>query len=272
LPMSEWIVIQQTSPIIISILAVFMVNEKFDKKHLVVVLTSMAGIVLIAKPPFLFPTADSSDSVTMHLLGVLFSFLGAFLGCIVQLLIKKLGKSSTIVIIFYFGLMGTIIFPITMAVEGYANVDSTMIMIGLALIGVLSFLGQGLKNRAFLYGKAANISMMGYASIIFSFLLDIFYFKLYPDTLSIVGSGLIVAGILVIVIQKNSKGDKGEVPQEDAKETITEAITAPEQEEHVPDAAACPSYEVTLYFDDGISASLNENSLDNQQGLLSAQG
>jgi len=266
--MSEWVVIQQTSPIIIAILAVFMLNEKFEKKHFLIILTSMTGILLIAKPPFLFPTVDTTGSVGQHLYGVLFSFLGAFFGSIVQLLVKKLGKNSTIVVVFYFGLMGTIIFPVAMYVEGFASIDNKIIIIGLVLIGVLSFFGQSLKNRAFLYGKAARISMIGYSSIVFSFLLDIFYFKLYPDTYSIVGSGLIVSGLLVMVLQKNSK----EKSLEDEKEDSTEAISSPEQEEEpAPEAAGSVRIDIILPINESMSSSLNGNLVDNKESLLEAE-
>jgi Permeases of the drug/metabolite transporter (DMT) superfamily len=205
LPMSEWMVIQQTSPIIISIMAVIMLGEKFEKIQLLTIITSMTGILLIAKPPFLFPDQEDKGDILQHLLGVVFSFLGAFIGCIVQILIKKLGKQSTVLIIFYFGLMGTIVFPVTMAIQGFQPISSPTIMIGIFLVGLLTFLAQALKNKAFLYGTAARISMMGYSSIIFSFLIDIFYFKYYPDTFSLAGSGLIILGIVIVIMQNFKK-------------------------------------------------------------------
>jgi len=199
LPLSEWVVVHQTTPVITAGLAPFILHERFEWISIFTILLSMVGITFIAKPPFLFGGEEGNQDTYNHILGVLFSLTGAFLNSFTQLLIKKLGgKTNTVVIVYYFGVIGMIYGAVVSLYQGFIMPKGGD-FIALFLIGFLSFLGQILKNRSYMYGKAARISMMGYSQILINYFIDIFYFGIKPDAYSLFGSFLIISCILALI-------------------------------------------------------------------------
>ena len=80
------------------------------------------------------------------------------------------------------------------------------------LVGVLGFVEQILRNRAYTFGRAAKIAMINYSAIAYTYLLDIFVLRTGTDKYSMVGSGFITAWLLASLIQDLSEQGKSELP------------------------------------------------------------
>ena len=77
----------------------------------------------------------------------------------------------------------------------------------LILAGVFASLGQFGVTLAYKYAPAKEISIFDYSNIIFSAILSIFMFGVYPDGLSVVGYFIIFAAALYMFFY-NKKQDK----------------------------------------------------------------
>ncbi len=82
-----------------------------------------------------------------------------------------------------------------------------MQLIYLLLGGVFASLGQFGITLAYKYAPAKEISIFDYSNIIFSAILSIFLFNVYPDMLSVVGY-LIVFSATFYMFLYNKKLDK----------------------------------------------------------------
>lgn len=201
IPLSEWGVIYQTTPVMTALLAPYILKEKNSLTTYVSLVFSVIGIILIAKPPILFGGDDDQGDTYSHILGVILTLTGAFFNSLVQILIKKLGaKTDNMVIVFQFGIIGTVWGSIEGLYEGF-KAPSLFEWFNLVLLGVISFASQVLKNRSYLFGSAVKVSMMGYSQIAINFAIDVYIFDIIPSFYSIIGSFFIVSSIIALLIK-----------------------------------------------------------------------
>jgi drug/metabolite transporter (DMT)-like permease len=99
LSLSDATVLTFLSPVLVGALAFLFLKEPFTKTEALTGLTSLLGVVLIAKPTFLFPPAvadPSKDEVTpeerARAVGI--ALLGTFGAAGAYLLIRKIGKRA----------------------------------------------------------------------------------------------------------------------------------------------------------------------------------
>lgn len=74
--------------------------------------------------------------------------------------------------------------------------ELALIVLGLAGFGTL---GQVLMTRAYVYGEAASVSMVGYAGVALSMLLDYFLWQVAPGEQVVWGALLMVSAAFVLV-------------------------------------------------------------------------
>ncbi len=102
--LSEVIIIGNTSPLITSILAILFLGEKFDAALGINAILSIIGVLLIAKPGFLFAGNSVIEAPTREILGLIGAILSAIMGGVVPLLLKYLGKFTHPITLVYFNL------------------------------------------------------------------------------------------------------------------------------------------------------------------------
>nr|WP_330406934.1 EamA family transporter [Clostridioides difficile] len=108
-------------------------------------------------------------------------------------------------IVFFFSVFSLVtVGPIAFAVY---EPMTLMQLIYLLLGGVFASLGQFGITLAYKYAPAKEISIFDYSNIIFSAILSIFLFNVYPDMLSVVGY-LIVFSAAFYMFLYNKKLDK----------------------------------------------------------------
>ena len=100
---SNSIVLSHTNIIITAIMSRIFLKEKLGIQHLIAILMSLSGIILISKPSFLFNNQESSNetiSVNDRLIGTAFAIGGAFGSGAIHIIIKKLCINNV-----YFGVI-----------------------------------------------------------------------------------------------------------------------------------------------------------------------
>ena len=84
---------------------------------------------------------------------------------------------------------------------------TTLQFVYLILAGIFASLGQFGVTLAYKYAPAKEISIFDYSNIIFSAILSIFLFGVYPDKLSVVGYFIIFAAAFYMFLY-NKRQDK----------------------------------------------------------------
>ncbi len=198
IPLNEASVIFQTQPVISSILAVLVLNESFDTIQYISVILCTGGVLLVAKPSFLFgETTTTSHQTIQRLPGTISLLFAASMGGVQSILVKKVvAFVNSNLSVFYIGLIPTLFGGFLILFEGVApmNFDEWMITLNIVIYGILA---QILYNRSFKFGYAGKLSMMGYSQIIFGFVLDFFILNSIPDIYSLIGAILVFSCVLL---------------------------------------------------------------------------
>ncbi|HUE77937.1 MAG TPA: DMT family transporter, partial [Longimicrobiales bacterium] len=189
LPLADATVIQYTNPVFTALLAAVLLSERLRLREVGLVLVSLAGVVLMARPAFLF--GGVSERLDMVAAGI--ALLGAVLSAGAYVTVRRLGATEDpLVIVFYFAALSTIgSLPLT-AMD--AVMPTAAEWAALAGIGVLTQFGQVLMTKGLRAEAAGRAMAVGYMQIVFAAIWGALFFAEFPDLWGFAGALLIVAG------------------------------------------------------------------------------
>jgi drug/metabolite transporter (DMT)-like permease len=190
LPLADATVIQFCNPMLASLIAVFALREPLRALDVIASLFSMAGVVLVAQPTFLFARGTPLDP-----LAVVTGFVGAVFSAIAYVVIRRLSSTEHhMVVVFYFPLVtGPAALPI-LALEGWVMPRGFewLLLLG---IGVAAQLGQIAITKGFKLETASRASAVTYFQIVLAYAWGVLLFGEYPNAKSLLGALLVVLGI-----------------------------------------------------------------------------
>ncbi len=168
LAMSDATVIVFSSPFFTMILARIFINESFTCVDAVIVLIGFSGVLLVARPGFLFGYEDGEVKPTTggyaRSLVVFIGILGSIGDATIKILVRKLRHVPALVTVFYlmaFATGGSLIchfvFPET---QRFVMPETFLECASLFFIAIFGFLGQVLKTEGLKREKAGPGSMM----------------------------------------------------------------------------------------------------------------
>lgn len=195
LVLSDANMLNKISPFLVVIFCALILKEKINLKQISAIIVAFIGALFIIKPSF-------DIRVVPYMIG----FLSAVFAALAYTYVRMLGnKEEYYTIVFFFS-----IFSLIAVLPAFILVYEPMSMsqlIYLVLAGIFASLGQFGITLAYKYAPAKEISIFDYSNIIFSAILSIFLFGVYPDKLSVVGYFIIFAAALYMFIY-NKRQDK----------------------------------------------------------------
>ncbi|KAL4454554.1 hypothetical protein ABPG74_021759 [Tetrahymena malaccensis] len=209
LQISDATVLTLTNPIWTQLFCWLIYGEKLQSKNLLYTFLSFGGIIFICRPSFIFGSdeqanIDSSDK--NHFLGCVCMLFGSMTLALSQSLFKGLqGKTSNLIAMQYFYFSNLISTPVLMIykeindVRIYQSLDYFSLII---LITCIAYLAQLLMTRGMFIESPAKLSSLAYTRILYSFTIDIFFFKSTISYLSVIGFLLILYSSINIVKKK----------------------------------------------------------------------
>ena len=193
LPLAEATVIHYTNPVFTSVIAALFLAEPIRARDAGCLAVSLAGVVLITRPAFLF----GGSSAALDPLGVASSLAGAILAAAAYVLIRRLSETEhELVIVLWFGVIGTL-----GAIPGAAldfRVPTGLLWAGLLGVGVTTHIAQVLLTRGLKIVPAGRAMTISYVQIVFASLWGILFFEESPDLWLFVGAAMIVASTLAL--------------------------------------------------------------------------
>jgi len=205
LPLSEGVVLFFSNPVFTTILAACLLGEPFQKKDIFSCITCILGVILVIKPPFIFPHENIEgkevDSTNM-LIGAGCVLAAAFGRSLVSVIIRDLSKGvSPLSITLHYSIVATMLTPFLIVFSGITGDYTFDNSVGVMILGVFGFFTQFCMAEALSLGKAATVSIIGYIQIVFAFLIDIVIFGNIPTLTSILGSMLISCTLFINLFQ-----------------------------------------------------------------------
>ena len=199
MPLNISTVIQYTYPILISIFAGILINEKINKNLIIASIIGWLGILIILNPYQL-----SSLNIELDKFTVLIAFLGAISTALAYITVKKLSSTEDIfIIIKYFPLISVItLSPIVFFNWVTPNINDLIWIIGIGMFTQAgqTFLTIGLKKLP--TSEAARIN---YLQVLFGSLWGILFFNELININFIVGAVLVLLGTIISTSKKLKK-------------------------------------------------------------------
>jgi len=204
LPIAEATVIQFTSPIWTTALAALFLGERVGKRLAVCGAVSLIGVVLVARPGFLF----GNGTAGLDPVGLGVAILGSLLTAAAYVTVRKASRTDDpLVIVFYFAWIAVVLgiptaAPILIMPSGWEW--AMMAAVGVTTQIAQVFLTQGLKLET--AGRATSV---GYAQIVFATMWGMIFFSELPDALAAAGAALIVASTVTLAVTKPGSRSPG---------------------------------------------------------------
>jgi drug/metabolite transporter (DMT)-like permease len=193
LPLAEVTVLQFTNPAFTALIAAMVLSERLGSRHMVLVVTSMVGVLLVAQPAALFGGLAGN----LEPLGVAAGLCSAFLSACAWVVIRKMGKGEEpLVVVYYFALIATIGSLPAMIASAVMPVGIEWLM--LLGIGVFTHFGQLNLTKGFGLEPAGRVAAVGYLQIVFAAVWGVLFFAEVPGLLSIAGTLIIVGSTLLL--------------------------------------------------------------------------
>lgn len=197
LPLAAATVIQYTNPVLATLLAAWLLREHAGWREIAAVVAGLAGVALVARPPWLFGGAAASAVNPLH---ALVGLCGALCSALAYVAIRQMGKAEhPLVVVFYFPLV-TVPLALPLAIPGWLwpTPAEWATLVG---IGVCTQLAQVSMTRGLQLEPAGRATAVGYLQIVFAAVWGALAFGERPSAWTVAGAAVILAGTLLVAVR-----------------------------------------------------------------------
>ncbi|KAG5362400.1 putative transport protein [Yarrowia sp. C11] len=211
LELSDATVLTFLTPVATSLLAWMFLGEKFTRSMAMGGLVAFCGVILIARPVFLFQLITGSHDTSGvrpidRLRSIGFSMLGVLGGGSAFVAIRSIGdRAHPTVNVQYFSTWCWFISLVALVYTGKGirlphTWSQAAFIIILALCG---FMTQLCMTGALTREKAAKVANITYTQIVWALLWDKVLWNNWPDVWSVLGGGLIIGSAIWVAMKKD---------------------------------------------------------------------
>lgn len=191
MPVAEMIAISFLTPLLVALLARPLLGETIGFLGWLATLTGFVGVMFIAQP------SNGLDSQ-----GVLLMLTAVIVNTFYQLLSRILAPSeTTIALLFYTTLMGTIVFGLTLPWAWYGIKPSAWQVFLFISTGISGGIGHYLFTAAYRYAPATVIAPITYFQLLWAGLFGWLVFGDIPTHWSILGMVLVIASGFIMMLK-----------------------------------------------------------------------
>ena len=186
LPLAVVVSLSYAAPLFITILSIFLLNEKVGVFRWLAVLIGFVGVIIIAEPGFM-------GMNYLYFLPLIFCIGMAF----VTITIRKLSTTEPIWLI-------SIFFTITISIAGLATIPMGWIMpnfqdfILLVLIGVTGGSANLFLTQSYKLSEVSLVAPLKYLALVFAIIFGYLIWNEIPTVKTLVGASLVILASLII--------------------------------------------------------------------------
>ncbi|KAG9312566.1 hypothetical protein JVU11DRAFT_6962 [Chiua virens] len=208
LSLADATVITFLGPFPTALAAYLLLGETYTKREAIAGVCGLVGVILIARPTFLFGNATALDEniTPFERLRAVGSVLISVCGNTATVIsVRAIGpRAHPMHLMTFFSFWCTIVGSILMAIK-HETVVFPMTwqwIILLLVIGLFGVVAQVLMTMGLRYETATRGSLVGYSQLLFAGVLELVVFGTVPSLMSVVGSVAIIAAQVYVVISK----------------------------------------------------------------------
>jgi drug/metabolite transporter (DMT)-like permease len=193
LPLADASVIQLTSPLLVAIAASIFLAEPLRRSDLVGIACGLLGVLLVARPTFLF----GGEERPLPPFALAIAVAGAFVGAGASVVVRKLRATEhPLVVVLQFPLLTVpLTLPLAIPVWVWPTPVEWALLIG---IGIATQYGQLKMTQALHLERAAKITAVSYVQILYAIALAVLFFGEMPTAWTIAGALAIAIGTAIV--------------------------------------------------------------------------
>lgn len=199
LPLAQVYAILFASPLLITVLAIPILGEQVKLRRWLAVAVGLTGVLVVLQP-------GQAELELGHLAALISAICGSF----ASIIVRKIGREERSVVIMLYPMMAN--FIVMAALLPFVYVPLPLADLGkLGIIAVLAWTAGRFLIAAYNRGEAVIVAPMQYSQILWASMYGLLFFDEQPDTNTIIGSAIIIASGLFIVLRE-SKSEDSEQP------------------------------------------------------------
>ena len=210
LPLGDALSLILLSPVLLIMIAPFILGEKIGKKHIMAACTGFMGVIFIMKPSFitsLFGVAPPSEisngsGNNTRSWGYIICVLSACAYTAESIIMRQGKHVDNLLLTHYFNFYSLAPFAVYMNFEYFSMINWGDVGLFTAC-ACAATIAQSCYSRAFQLGRASVVAPMQYMEILFGYIFDITLLGRSMDFMSIIGSIFITSVAFII---KSSDG------------------------------------------------------------------
>jgi drug/metabolite transporter (DMT)-like permease len=238
LSLSDATVLTFLAPFTTAIAGAIFLNESFTRREALAGTFSLLGVVLIARPTFIFgsvalpiePDIDNGRDIekgtpTDRLVAVGVALVGVLGATGAYTSLRAIGKQAHVL----HALVSFSTICVIAATIGMVGLRMPVIiptrwefLLFLAIIGIFGFMAQALLTMGLQRETAGRGTMGVYIQIIFATILERIFFNSTPSVLSVIGTVIIMASAIYIALTKANTNKRGPIALEGPEDAAME--------------------------------------------------
>ncbi|WP_132860672.1 DMT family transporter [Shimia isoporae] len=200
LPLAQVYALLFAAPLLITVLAIPILGEKVGVMRMIAVLLGLGGVIVVVRP-----------GATELQMGHFAALLAAFAVALQSVILRKIGREERrAVLMLYPALINVGVMGVAMifVYEPVQLVD----LGGMATVALFSFTASLMLVYSYTNAEAALVAPMQYSQIIWAAIFGILIFSEVPDSMTLIGAGIIVASGLFIIAREARGGTSEQTP------------------------------------------------------------
>lgn len=199
LPLAQVYAILFAAPLLVTILSIPILGEKVRLQRWIAVLIGLCGVIVVLRP-------GEQELALGHLAALVSAVCGAF----ASIVVRKIGRDERTVVIMLYPMMAN--FLVMAALLPLVYEPMPLPDLGkMAMIALLAWIAGRFLIAAYTTGEAVIVAPMQYSQILWATFYGLLFFDEAPDLATAIGSAIIIASGLFIVLRE-SKAPGSERP------------------------------------------------------------
>jgi len=197
LPLADVTVIHFTNPVFTAIIAAVALGESMGRREVAGLVLSLSGVILIARPEFLFGAAHAAlDPVAVGA-----ALASSMMSSVAYVTIRKLRETDhALVVIFWFTLIST---PLSLPLmAGHMKWPTPFEWALLSCIGLVTYTAQVFLTTGLQRERAGRAMSISYVQVVFAAFWGFVYFHETPGLVGVAGALLVFTGTLVVASKR----------------------------------------------------------------------
>ena len=188
-----------TGPLMTTVLAIIILKERVDLARWIALIMGYIGVVIVIQPQSIGLSVNTDTAIGVALMANLFASIGF-------ITLKKLTRTQSAVQILIYANVIAVLTTSIIAVFHWQTPTLYQLWLLIAL-GALGATTQICSIKAYRYAQPSFLAPFEYSRLVLSIPIGFYMFDEYPNTLSLLGSAIIIAATLYITLsEKHQRG------------------------------------------------------------------